>query len=142
VPNEPLQTAIPVKGMKPGNDTIFKMMGYLSPYFPSPGFGVDEYPIPPGAEIVQVQMLSRHGARYPTSGVGVVQFAERIAKASDQFDPKGPLSFLKGWEYNLGSEILVPKGREELYNSGKHETFVPHRSIYYLETDHSYRSPS
>jgi hypothetical protein len=119
VPNEPLQTAIPVEGMKPGNDTIFKMMGYLSPYFPSPGFGVDEYPLPSGAEIVQVQMLSRHGARYPTSGVGVTKFAQRIANASDKFYPKGPLSFLKDWEYNLGSEILVPKGREELYNSGK-----------------------
>lgn len=119
VPNEPLQTAIPVEGMKPGNDTIFKMMGYLSPYFPSPGFGVDEYPLPPGAEIVQVQMLSRHGARYPTSGVGVTKFAQRIANASDDFHPKGPLSFLKDWEYHLGSEILVPKGREELYNSGK-----------------------
>ncbi|GFP53820.1 hypothetical protein ACSS6W_001432 [Trichoderma asperelloides] len=118
VPNEPLQTAIPVKGMKPGNDTIFKMMGYLSPYSPSPGFGVDEYPLPAGAEIVQVQMLSRHGARYPTSGVGVVDFAKRIANASDKFNPKGPLNFLKGWEYHLGSEILVPKGREELYNSG------------------------
>lgn len=95
-------------------------MGYLSPYFPSPGFGVDEYPLPAGAEIVQVQMLSRHGARYPTSGVGVVDFAKRIANASDGFNPKGPLAFLKGWEYHLGSEILVPKGREELYNSGKH----------------------
>lgn len=119
VPNEPLQTAIPVKGMEPGNDTIFKMMGYLSPYFPSPGFGVDEYPLPPGAEIVQVQMLSRHGARYPTSGANVVQFAQRIANVSSDFNPKGSLSFLKDWEYHLGSEILVPKGREELYNSGK-----------------------
>ncbi|QYT00995.1 3-phytase [Trichoderma simmonsii] len=118
VPNEPLQTAIPVQGMKPGNETIFKMMGYLSPYFPSPGFGVNEYPLPAGAEIVQVQMLSRHGARYPTSGVGVVNFAQRIANASSDFNPKGPLGFLKGWEYHLGSEILVPKGREELYNSG------------------------
>ncbi|KAL7900654.1 hypothetical protein HDV63DRAFT_369265 [Trichoderma sp. SZMC 28014] len=58
MPNEPLQTAIPVKGMKPGNDTIFKMTGYLSPYFPSPGFGVDDHPLPAEAEIVQVQMLS------------------------------------------------------------------------------------
>lgn len=121
VPNEPLQTAIPVKGMQPGNETIFKMMGYLSPYFPSPGFGVDEYPLPAGAEIVQVQMLSRHGARYPTTGTGVVRFGQRIANASasDAFKLRGPLGFLNGWEYHLGSEILVPKGREELYNSGK-----------------------
>lgn len=119
VPNEPLQTSIPIEGMKPGNDSIFKMMGYLSPYSPSPGFGVDEYPLPEGADIVQVQMLSRHGARYPTQGADVVQLGKRIADAGKAFTPKDDLAFLKDWKYQLGSEILVPKGREELYNSGR-----------------------
>ncbi|KAK5990688.1 3-phytase A [Cladobotryum mycophilum] len=118
VPNEPLQTAIPVDGMKQGNDTIFKLMGYLSPYFPSPGWGVDEYPLPPGADIVQVQMLSRHGARYPTSGADVTQLGDKIANASGKINPKGPLSFLRDWKYQLGHEILVPKGRQELFDSG------------------------
>jgi hypothetical protein len=38
-----------------------------SPYQPNPvGFRVDEYPLPPGANITQVHMVHRHGARYPT----------------------------------------------------------------------------
>jgi len=120
VPNEPLQTSIPIEGMQQGNESIFRMMGYLSPYSPSPGFGVAEYPMPPDAEIVQVQMLSRHGARYPTTGSDVQVLAERIANASKSgdFNPKGPLAFLQNWKYELGANILVPKGRQELYDSG------------------------
>jgi hypothetical protein len=118
VPNEPLQTSIPIQGMGAGNESIFKMMGHLTPYTPSPGFGVDEFPLPPGAEILQVQMLSRHGSRYPTSGHEVVELGRKIANASDTFRPKGSLSFLRDWKYELGSEMLVPKGREELFESG------------------------
>lgn len=118
VPNEPLQTAIPIEGMGQYNDSIFRMMGYLSPYSPSPGFGVDEYPIPQDAEIVQVQMLSRHGSRYPTTGSDVEKLGQRIANVSGNFNPKGSLAFLKDWKYQLGSEILVPKGRQELFDSG------------------------
>ncbi|OAA48687.1 3-phytase A precursor [Metarhizium rileyi] len=118
VPNEPLQTSIPIEGMGSGNESVFKMMGYLSPYTPSPGFGVDEFPLPAGAEILQVQMLSRHGSRYPTTGAEVAQLGQKIANASEQFKPRGPLSFLRDWEYQLGAEILVPKGREELFQSG------------------------
>lgn len=124
VPNQPLQTAIPIEGMGAQNESIFQMMGYLSPYTPSPGFGVNEWPMPAGAEIVQLQMLSRHGARYPTGGTGsnVKLFGDRIAeaksKAGSAFNPTGPLEFLKDWQYQLGYEILVPKGRQELFDSG------------------------
>lgn len=56
VPNNPLETAVPVVGGSP-NGSIFHLMGYLSPYFPNPvGFGVSEYPLPPGANITQVQV--------------------------------------------------------------------------------------
>lgn len=124
VPNQPLQTAIPIEGMGAANESIFQMMGYLSPYMPSPGFGADEYPLPAGAEIVQLQMLSRHGSRYPTSGTGsnVLLFGQRIAEAKARrlgtFKATGPLEFLNDWEYQLGYEILVPKGRQELFDSG------------------------
>ncbi|KAJ2891454.1 histidine acid phosphatase [Zalerion maritima] len=117
VPNQPLQTAIPIEGMKAGNKSVFDMMGFLSPYQPSPGFGVDEHPLPPGADIIQVQMLSRHGSRYPTSGANVVSFGQKMAGASD-IKAKGDLSFLNEWSYGLGLEILVPKGRQELFDSG------------------------
>ncbi|KAK7425640.1 hypothetical protein QQZ08_007856 [Neonectria magnoliae] len=118
VPNEPLQTAIPVEGMQDGNQSIFHHMGYLSPYHPSPGFGVDEYPIPEGAEIVQVQMLSRHGARYPTPNSEVAELGELIANYSGKIKTDGPLAFLNDWKYELGHAILVPRGREELFQSG------------------------
>lgn len=119
VPNDPLQTSIPIEGMKEGNRSIFQMMGYLSPYSPSTGFGVDEYPIPKGAEIVQVQMLSRHGARYPTPGANVATLGERLANASAAFKASGSLEFLNDWKYELGKAILVPRGRQELFESGK-----------------------
>ncbi|KAH7493871.1 hypothetical protein FOMA001_g1092 [Fusarium oxysporum f. sp. matthiolae] len=118
VPNDPLQTSIPIEGMKEGNRSIFQMMGYLSPYSPSTGFGVDEYPIPPGAEIVQVQMLSRHGARYPTPGSNVATLGERLANASAGLKTSGALEFLMDWKYGLGKAILVPRGRQELFESG------------------------
>ncbi|KAG9257813.1 histidine phosphatase superfamily [Emericellopsis atlantica] len=118
VPNEPLQTSIPIEGMQQGNESIFQMMGFLSPYSPSPGFGVNEYPIPEGADIVQVQMLSRHGARYPTSGSNVAGLGQKLGPLGDSFKPQGDLAFLKDWKYQLGAEILVPKGRQELYDSG------------------------
>ncbi|WKT54012.1 Histidine phosphatase superfamily, clade-2 [Fusarium oxysporum f. sp. vasinfectum] len=118
VPNDPLQTSIPIEGMTEGNKSIFKMMGHLSPYSPSPGFGVDEYPIPEGAEIVQIQMLSRHGARYPNPDSDVAELGGRIANASGKFNTKGPLGFLMDWKYELGQDILVPKGRQELFDSG------------------------
>ncbi|ROW11147.1 hypothetical protein VMCG_01178 [Cytospora schulzeri] len=123
VPNQPLQTAIPIEGMTSSNESIFQMMGFLSPYMPSPGFGVNEYPLPAGAEIVQLQMLSRHGSRYPTGGTGsnVVVFGDKIAEAKKSgsgFKASGPLEFLNDWSYKLGAEILVPKGRQELFDSG------------------------
>lgn len=65
-------------------------------------------------------MLSRHGSRYPTLGSNVQVLAENIAKAMDNgsFKGSGSLDFLNDWKYALGHEILVPKGRQELYDSG------------------------
>lgn len=56
------------------------------------------------------QMLSRHGARYPTEGAQVESFGKRMAEARGKFNATGPLEFLHDWKYELGSEILVPKG--------------------------------
>ncbi len=109
---------MPIEGMKTGNESIFKMMAFLSPYFPSPGFGVNEYPLPDGAEIVQVQMLSRHGSRYPTTGSDVIRFGEKVANESAKARFKSSLGFLSDWKYLLGNDILVPKGRQELFDSG------------------------
>lgn len=57
-PNQPLETAVPIIGQGQ-NQSIFQLMGQLSPYFPNPsGFGVAEYPLPSGAEIIHLQVIS------------------------------------------------------------------------------------
>jgi len=100
------------------------MMGELSHYFPNPdGFGVEEYHLPKGAEIVQLHMLSRHGARYPTTGSGAPMLAAKILNYTtdlrrDDATFVGALSFLNTWTYKFGAEILVPIGKQELFNSG------------------------
>lgn len=118
IPNTPLETQVPIAG-NTNNGNIFQMMGQLSHYFPNPiGFGVKEYPLPAGAEIVQLQMLSRHGARYPTTGSGATVFAAKHLNATGKVNYTGVLSFLNTWTYKLGAEILVPVGKQELFDSG------------------------
>lgn len=63
-------------------------------------------------------MLSRHGARYPTLNSNVRALGQKIANHSNTFKAFGELSFLNNWKYGLGEEILVPRGRQELFESG------------------------
>ncbi|KAI7648651.1 phosphoglycerate mutase-like protein, partial [Hortaea werneckii] len=122
IPPSPLETQVPIQGNK-DDGNIFHMMGQLSHYFPNPdGFGVDEYPLPENATIKQLNMLSRHGARYPTTGSGAPMLAEKITNYTTgvlgDVEFTGPLSFLNKWQYKLGAEILVPVGKQELFDSG------------------------
>ena len=94
------------------------MHGQLSHYFPNPiGFGVDEYSLPENASIVQLNMLSRHGSRYPTTGAGATLLAAKIQNFTNgtlgTVTFEGELSFLNTWKYFLGNEILVPVGKQE-----------------------------
>jgi hypothetical protein len=63
-------------------------------------------------------MLSRHGSRYPTTGANVYDLGQKIANNAGKFKADGQLSFLNNWKYELGAEILVPRGRQELFDSG------------------------
>lgn len=68
------------------------------------GFGVQEYPLPPGANIGLVNVLHRHGSRYPTSNSGLQKFGagltQLIKAGATNFT--GALSFLNSWSYKLG----------------------------------------
>ena len=78
VPNAPLETALPITN-NPNSSTIFQLMGHLSLNFPNPvGFGANEYPLPPGANITQMHMLHRHGARYPTGDSSVATLGSKL----------------------------------------------------------------
>ena len=137
VANVPLETALPIVG-NTQNASIFRLMGQLSPYFPNPrlipsdsdaggmlitiysGFGVDECPLPIGTNISQIHVLHRHGSRYPTTGATVEGFGKALAKLVEEgrHNFTGDLSFVNTWSYGLGTEILVPMGRQELFDSG------------------------
>ena len=67
------------------------------------GFGVQEYPLPPGASIRQLHMIHRHGSRYPEKYSGVEKFGKALEddiRSGAKFS--GALSFLNTWEYGLG----------------------------------------
>jgi hypothetical protein len=120
VPNAPLETNLPIQGNS-NNQSIFQLHGQLSSYFPNPvGFGPNEYPLPPGANISTVHVLHRHGARYPTGTSSVANFGSKIQNITANGTAKwtGDLSFLNSWRYNLGAEILVARGRQELFDAG------------------------
>ena len=121
VPNEPLQTAMAIPN-NPDDINIFEYMGNLSPYFVPPGFGVDEYSLPSVCEITQVNVLSRHGSRYPDAASSMMDFATGWQNISTwtgdlAYTPLNDVlidrRFLNNWTYALGVEDLVPKGRQE-----------------------------
>jgi hypothetical protein len=98
----------------------YRLNLFNSPYFsPSEGFGVDEYPLPKGANITQMHMLQRHGARYPSSSEGLDSWGAGIVNATAKGTIfQGKLDFLNDWSYKLGKEVLVPQGRQELFDAG------------------------
>ena len=80
---------------------------------------MEEYALPAGANISQVHTLHRHGARYPTSGSNTQTFGYDIANATAAGHVfTGELAFLNTWTYKMGAEILVPVGRQQLFDSG------------------------
>jgi len=101
-----------------------------SPYFSSPLFADFQETAAVLSEtcsVSQVHLLHRHGARYPTSysTEGAPFFGQTIANATadGNFSASGPLSFLNTWSYELGAELLVPLGRQQLFDSGVHAFF-------------------
>ncbi|UKZ86656.1 uncharacterized protein TrAFT101_002480 [Trichoderma asperellum] len=110
---------------------ITKYWGNLSPWYSvsSADYGLpDASPlIPDGCNIVQLHLLYRHGARYPTSGAAPATFAQKVQNATRAggFNVTGELSFLADWTYKLGAELLTPFGRSQNFNLG-----VAYRQLY------------
>ena len=73
---------------------------------------------PPDCSITFTQLLSRHGARAPTTYKASV-YNETISKIhAGAINLTGAYSFLKPYIYDLGSEDLTAFGEQELVNSG------------------------
>lgn len=101
---------------QPEDENVEHHWGALSPYFISEGFGIEESGMPENCSVRQVHVLSRHGSRFPTAGSPLVRFAQRLNDAD--FVASGALTFLNNWSYDLGSAVLVPIGKQQLYDSG------------------------
>lgn len=108
----------------PSATPIAQLWGNTAPYFPSPLFAdAQQYrQLDQQCTLEQVHILHRHGSRYPTSSSteGAPFFGQVVANASrdGNLTVTGPLAFLSNWTYQLGAELLVPNGAQELFDSG------------------------
>lgn len=76
---------------------IINFLGGSAPYIQRPGFGVSTE-IPSGCTLEQVQLLQRHGERYPTLGDGKT-YNNLYKKIKDHGTLKGDLSFFNDYTF-------------------------------------------
>ncbi|GAB7338063.1 hypothetical protein MBLNU457_4431t1 [Dothideomycetes sp. NU457] len=90
--------------------------GQYSPYFSVPSEISDD--IPPQCTVDFVQILSRHGARDPTSSK-TTSYNNTITKINKNVkNYTGIYSFLADYEYTLGADQLTHFGQQQMINSG------------------------
>ncbi|KAJ3532297.1 hypothetical protein NM688_g7444 [Phlebia brevispora] len=108
---DPKQPDTPPLGL---SNKITKHWGQYAPYLRA-----GKYKQPPdGCVIDQVNILHRHGARYPNEddAPSYVEAIAGFASATEFRDSK--LKFLGEYEYELPAEALVPYGAEQSWRSG------------------------
>ncbi|KAJ7581514.1 acid phosphatase [Mycena floridula] len=100
------------------NEPTFDIQKSWAQY--SPYFSVTPYQSPPdGCEITQVNIIQRHGARFPTSGSGArIQAALAKLQAFQPYSEPS-LMFLNDFAYNLGTDDLVPLGAAQSDAAGR-----------------------
>jgi len=90
----------PLPGLK--NPALLKYLGGMGPYI-----GGNYVPVPETCQVTQLHMISRHGERYPTHGMGlnITAFADNVAKAPE-LNWNSDLGFLNDW--TLASDGFMP----------------------------------
>lgn len=102
---------------------VTRNWGVLTPYRSAPAILEGSSPLPPqGCSIDAINVVHRHGARYPTPDANPAVFAanltESISNSDTAVEFNGELEFLADWTYGLGGAILTPIGRTEESDSG------------------------
>ncbi|KAJ7493801.1 histidine phosphatase superfamily [Mycena latifolia] len=94
---------------------ITRLWGAYSPYF-----AAGTYAAPPaGCRVDQVNLLQRHGARFPTSGAStsIISGITKLQSVQNYTDAR--LEFLKTFTYALGTADLVPFGAHQSFEAGE-----------------------
>lgn len=79
---------------------VINFLGGAGPYMQFPGYGIST-DIPEGCILEQVQLLGRHGERYPTPSKGA-KYSEIVGKLKANGDTyQGSLRFLNTYSYDL-----------------------------------------
>ncbi|KAH8677918.1 histidine phosphatase superfamily [Xylariales sp. PMI_506] len=90
--------------------------GQYSPYFAVPS--EINARIPCGCDVNFVQILSRHGARYPTASK-TTKYNATLVAIQEAVTSYGPgYEFIEDFVYDLGSDVLTGFGQQQMYNSG------------------------
>ncbi|KIJ57313.1 hypothetical protein M422DRAFT_149384 [Sphaerobolus stellatus SS14] len=85
----------------------------------SPDFSIEPYESPLGCAVTQVNILQRHGARFPTSGAGATIMAT-VAKLQNAQSFNAPgLQFIRNYTYDLGASNLIPFGAAQSFDAGQ-----------------------
>ncbi|KAI0802034.1 histidine phosphatase superfamily [Irpex lacteus] len=93
-------------------DEIQHQWGQYSPYHRAGKYT----PPPKGCELIQVNILQRHGIRYPNEHDDYDESVDRLMSAEKLRSSK--LKFLKNYEYKLKEEALTPLGAQQSFESG------------------------
>ncbi|KAF8653453.1 hypothetical protein AX16_003928 [Volvariella volvacea WC 439] len=92
----------------------YHLWAHLSPYHP-----VKPYQPPPkGCKATQVNLIQRHGARFPTTGASmrIKTVVDKLKNAQAYLDPR--MAFMEDYVYDLGANDLVEFGAIQSRDSG------------------------
>ncbi|KAK6362574.1 hypothetical protein TWF730_000031 [Orbilia blumenaviensis] len=97
---------------------ISRLWGPYSPYFAVDTADDSTLNRYHGCEVTFANVLSRHGARYPTGGAsaGIKITINKIQSQATSYSRK--TDFMKTFKYSLGADALTSFGQQEMYNSG------------------------
>jgi hypothetical protein len=95
-------------------ESFLRSWAQYSPYIPVAKYA----PPPPGCVVSQVNLLQRHGARWPTSGSGK-EMKKAVGKLQHAKHFKEHyLDFLKDFKWDLGTNDLLPLGAKQSFEAG------------------------
>ncbi|KAJ5860963.1 uncharacterized protein N7529_008273 [Penicillium soppii] len=100
------------------NPAISHQWGQYSPYFSLSEESALSDDVPSDCQVTFVQVLSRHGARYPSASKSKKYGALIDDIQANATAYKGKMAFLRSYDYNLGSDDLTAFGERQMVGSG------------------------